>query len=423
MLATTVFRKAPTLTRAFATQVSSVSNGVRVATSDDNLSGVSSLSLVVPAGSRYESAGNAGVAHFLKNFGFRNNAKRTAFRITRETELLGGQLTSSLGRENIVYTAQFLKDDLPYFAEILADIATSTKFNDWEVNDIALQVKEETEAAAQDPTLTVLNAAHQAAFRTGLGNSLYATGNVSPATLRSYAQQAFGGKLALIGAGIDHKTLTDLAETLFSNKAETGLSGSASKYYGGEVRISQLSEKAHYVLAFEGASLTSPEYAAAQVLQYALGGDSYIKGNTSGSPLAQVASKISPDVEVSAFHSSYSDAGLFGVYVRAPNSQSRAAVESVAQQIRAKLSEEDIKRGIAQAKFAAAQLPGSVNVLEQIGSKLLAGAQTLSTKDAIAQFDKVQAADVHKFAEKILKGKPTAVAYGDNQSLPYVDSL
>jgi ubiquinol-cytochrome c reductase core subunit 2 len=49
-------------------------------------------------------------------------------RITRETELLGGQISSTHSRENVVLQTKFLSKDLPYFAELLAEVATQTKF-------------------------------------------------------------------------------------------------------------------------------------------------------------------------------------------------------------------------------------------------------------------------------------------------------
>ena len=49
-------------------------------------------------------------------------------RITRETELLGGEISSTHSRENIVLRTKFLSKDLPYFTELLAEVATQTKF-------------------------------------------------------------------------------------------------------------------------------------------------------------------------------------------------------------------------------------------------------------------------------------------------------
>lgn len=57
-----------------------------------------------------------------------NTEKRSALRIVREAELLGSELWTSHSRENIVIGAKFLRDDLPYFVELLAEVAGETKY-------------------------------------------------------------------------------------------------------------------------------------------------------------------------------------------------------------------------------------------------------------------------------------------------------
>ena len=54
--------------------------------------------------------------------------KRSSLRITRESELLGGQLMAYHTREHVVVGAKFLKEDLPYFVELLSEVLYQTKF-------------------------------------------------------------------------------------------------------------------------------------------------------------------------------------------------------------------------------------------------------------------------------------------------------
>lgn len=46
----------------------------------------------------------------------------------RESELLGASLNAHHSRENLVLEAKFLRDDLPYFVELLGEVASSTKY-------------------------------------------------------------------------------------------------------------------------------------------------------------------------------------------------------------------------------------------------------------------------------------------------------
>lgn len=64
----------------------------------------------------------------LTDMGTQNTDRRTSLRIQRESELLGSYLQSYHTRENVVVGAKFLREDLPYFVELLAEVATMTKY-------------------------------------------------------------------------------------------------------------------------------------------------------------------------------------------------------------------------------------------------------------------------------------------------------
>lgn len=57
-----------------------------------------------------------------------NTYKRSALRVTRESELLGGQLNAYHTREALVVEAKFLREDLPYFTELLGEVISQTKY-------------------------------------------------------------------------------------------------------------------------------------------------------------------------------------------------------------------------------------------------------------------------------------------------------
>ena len=99
--------------------------GVKIASRD--LPGPTThLAVVARAGTRYEPL--PGFADALEKFAFKHTFRRSALRLVRETELLGGQLSASHSRENLVLSTRFLRDDLPYFAELLGEVISQTKF-------------------------------------------------------------------------------------------------------------------------------------------------------------------------------------------------------------------------------------------------------------------------------------------------------
>jgi len=99
-------RNVQRIARSFATAVDTT--GVKVVTLDYNQP-TSSVTVLVKAGSRFEP--KQGVANVLKNFAFKSTAKRSAIGTVRESELYGGVLSSSLGREHLAFTAEFLRGD------------------------------------------------------------------------------------------------------------------------------------------------------------------------------------------------------------------------------------------------------------------------------------------------------------------------
>ena len=57
-----------------------------------------------------------------------STSKRSALRITREAELLGGEISAYHSRENLVLRAKFLREDLPYFTELLGEVVAKTRY-------------------------------------------------------------------------------------------------------------------------------------------------------------------------------------------------------------------------------------------------------------------------------------------------------
>lgn len=76
-------------------------------------------------------SGEVGEEELVRNAddcGQQNTERRSTLRIQRETELLGSAITSYHSRENVVLGAKFLRDDLPYFVELLAEVTSMTDF-------------------------------------------------------------------------------------------------------------------------------------------------------------------------------------------------------------------------------------------------------------------------------------------------------
>uniref|UniRef100_A0A674IAG7 Peptidase M16 N-terminal domain-containing protein n=1 Tax=Terrapene triunguis TaxID=2587831 RepID=A0A674IAG7_9SAUR len=94
------------------TKVSSLENGLRVASEDSGLS-TCTVGLWIDAGSRYENEKNNGTAHFLEHMAFKGTKKRSQLDLELEIENMGAHLNAYTSREQTVYYAKAFSKDLP----------------------------------------------------------------------------------------------------------------------------------------------------------------------------------------------------------------------------------------------------------------------------------------------------------------------
>lgn len=400
-------RPANISTTSFRRLLSTEASGVKVVSKEDGRP-VTQLSLILKGGSRYDTT--PGVAHLLEKFAFKNTSARSALRLVRESELLGGQLSSSVGRENIVLTAKFLREDLPYFVEALSDVAKSTLYNEYEyVEEVVPLAAFESSKAAADNLYVAQEAAHEVAFRNGLGNPILSQpyNPISIEQVKTYAREVYTkANLSVYASGVEHNDLNELVGKFFKNLGSgSPLSTQKSQFYSGESRIKALGPTTA-VLAFPlNPSPTNT------VLSYLLGSGSSVKWSVGGSPLAAAAVKTNSSINSSV--QSYSDADLLsiqigGADVAAVNAGIKEAIAAV-KSLSANVSEETVARAVAKAKFAEADRE-ETDFLAALEEK---------TQD----YATVNAESIKKASSDLLNGNKVLSVVGKTHEVPYLDQL
>ena len=200
------------------------------------------------AGSRNEEHSNLGLGHALRiaaGLGTKNNS---AFGICRNLQQAGASLTCVQGREHTLYTIQATRDATDLAADYLCDVVSNQAFKPWELERNLPRMK--LELATKNPAADAVELLHQAAFRSGLGNSLYCAphkvGSHSTAQLQTFVSKHFtSGRSALLGIGVNHANLAKFGE-LLNLEAGSGPADVASKYSGGEVLITTVSYLDHF---------------------------------------------------------------------------------------------------------------------------------------------------------------------------------
>ena len=239
---------------------------------------------------------------------------------------------------------------------LLVDNVFNSSFHSYELLDALPVASEQTGAALADPKVAVFDKLHEVAFRTGLGNSVFASDealhSLTRADLLDYAKKHFtADKIAIVGSGVSHGDLKGLVEasfgpvTLSTDSAEA----KASRYYGGEARISAgPGSPALYAVAYPGVSADSADYKVALVLRGILDGTKRVKWGCHSGTVGLLGSTVTEETQATAFNVSYSDAGLIGFLVEGKDDEVKTVASkavSALKSIASGVSSESLERG------------------------------------------------------------------------------
>ncbi|KAI1084369.1 LuxS/MPP-like metallohydrolase [Whalleya microplaca] len=419
---------------SFAYETTDVA-GVKVATRDSH-GPTTKLAVVAKGGTRYQPA--PGLTVGLEEFAFKNTQKRSALRIIREAELLGGQLVAYHTREALVVEASFLRADIPYFTELLAEVISETKYTTYEFHEEVERVLHlKQEKLAGDVSTLALDSAHTVAFHTGLGVPLYPTpttplkGYLNENTIADYAGAVYNKpNIALVGDGATTTALHRWTEQFFktvpsSPSSSYTLNTKPSTYYGGEQRTPH-NHGNSLVIAFPGSSFGTfkPETA---VLAALLGGQANVKWSPGFTLLAKIAA-ANHGVTATATNFGYSDAGLLSIQLNGNAAAIRnaavEAVKAVKSIAEGKVSKEDLAKAVAKAKFDALDASQSgLSTLLAAGSGIIHSGKPFQIAEAVSTIDSVTADKLKTAAKALTDGKATVVAVGDLNVLPFAEEL
>lgn len=97
-------------------------------------SSVGYCALSIRCGTRDEKGFHSGIAHFVEHTIFKGTSKRSASVINSYLDRLGGELNAFTTKEEIVFHATVLKEDLSKASSLLFELATDPTFPEHEIN-------------------------------------------------------------------------------------------------------------------------------------------------------------------------------------------------------------------------------------------------------------------------------------------------
>merc|ERR1711990_986329 len=154
--------------RAASTEVSTLSNGLRVAS--ENTGGeTATVGVWIDAGSSFETDADNGSAHFLEHMAFKGTTKRSQAELEKEIENIGGHLNAYTSREQTVYYAKVFEKDVPQAVDILSDILQNSQLDKGAIERERGVIMREMEEVMSNKEEVIFDELHATAYQ---GNSL-----------------------------------------------------------------------------------------------------------------------------------------------------------------------------------------------------------------------------------------------------------
>lgn len=410
-------------------QVSTLPNGMTVATDPMAQIETVALGVWVGAGARHERPEINGIAHMLEHMAFKGTERRSAARIAEEIEAVGGQINAYTSRESTAYYVRVLAEDAPLALDIIADILQHSVFDEDELareRDVILQEIGQTQDTPDD---IIFDHFQETAFpdqpmgRPVLGTAEIVA-NMPRQALLDYMDEHYRApRMVLAAAGaVEHATLAALAGEAFAGLGNgTRAAPAPAKYCGGDRRERRDLEQVHLLLGFEGMSYEDPNYYAVSVLSTLFG------GGMSSRLFQEIRERRGLAYSIYAFASTYTDGGLFGIYAGTSAQKLGELVAVLCDEIGKlvrNVSEEETAR--ARAQLRASHLMGRESTgarCEQLAQQIRIFGRPVPLEEVLAKIEAVDVAAVTALATRLAAGPPVVTALGPVADLESYETL
>ena len=404
------------------TEITTLANGIRVATQHmANLETVS-LGVWVAAGCRHEREDQHGLSHFLEHMAFKGTKSRSARTIAEEIESVGGDLNASTGLDTTAYFARVLAGDETVALELIADILLNSKYSPEDLDKERVVIQQEIAGADDSPDDLVFDLMQGAAFPgQAIGRPILGTktsvGRFSAADLTSYLGEHYLPEAIVVSAAgaVHHQRIVRHAEALFGGLTR-GCRGSESqaRYRGGFAASVKPFEQSHVLIGLPSPCCLDRAYYTAQVFSGLFGGG--------------MSSRLFQEIreDRGLCYSIYStvwglkDIGMLAVHAATGPEMVDELADVVTQELAAIAeagpTEAELQRSKAQLKagLLMALESSSVNA-EQMARQLLAHDRLVTTAELIDEVTSVDRERVKTFARHLMSEAASVAVVGSGR--------
>jgi zinc protease len=261
-------------------------NGMVLLTSEQRSLPMVSIELLIDAGSRYDVAGQEGLANLTARLLTYGTKRRSALQISDTLDFIGASLSAGCGEDTASVSMTVLKKDLATSLELLAEVLTSSTFLQEEVGRQKQSVIAAIKAREEQPG-DIAERRFAAALYPGspYGRPVEGTEasvqKLQQKGLREFFERAYRPNrtiLSVVG-DISHQEMARALDEAFRSWKKGEASGSplvpSTQGPAQVVRVHKELTQANIILGHQGVGREHPDYYAIQVMNYILGGGGF----------------------------------------------------------------------------------------------------------------------------------------------------
>jgi predicted Zn-dependent peptidase len=373
-----------------------------------------SIAAYVLAGSRLETAAEAGVAHFMEHITFKGTARFPSTRaISEAIEGVGGSFNAATDRESTVYWVRVPRREATRAMDVLGELIVRPTLADEEIDGERPVIVEEIRSYLDDPAEYSQILFQQALFGDGpLGREICGDEegirNLPAATIRDFWQTMYrpANTVVAVAGDIDHALAVDLASAAFGsgNGAMPGYAAAPALPAGPRYLLGARRDatQAHHVVGVPPLRRDQPDAWVLAVLSAVLG------DGMSSRLFLSVREALGLAYDVSSGIVDYADSGAFEVSAGVDPDRLPAALEAILREL-ARLRDEDVPA--EELDKAKAYLSGGLelrmdetrHLASWIGGQEALHDRVLTLEEALEEIADVSAAEVRRVAGELFR--------------------
>jgi predicted Zn-dependent peptidase len=372
----------------------------------------------IKSGSRCESAEMNGISHFVEHMLFKGTKSRSAQRIAREMDSIGGNLDAFTSKETICFNVKSLSDHVPIALDVLTDMVLNPTFAPPDIERERGVILEEIKIDEDNPDVLVHELFTQSFWKGHpLGNPILGTtetvGRLGQQQLFGYHGDRFhGGNMVFSAAGnLDHDRFVEAVAEKFSALASgQALSELSAPEPSARIilRNKKALEQVQICLGVPAPRVTDESRFATSILNTVLG------GGMSSRLFQNIREERGLAYSVYSDMSPYRDTGNLCVYAGTSAGKALEVVDLILAEFR-NLKESPI--GAEELTRAKDQLKGNILLGLESSSARMANLarqemyfhQFFSADDVIARIEAVDAGEVQTMAQRLFEPENIAV--------------